>query len=74
MQVKLNAGQKHLLRLIAKEQNCPAGWAPVSAPVYPLVASLPAELVEHRAVGGEGQGDARLTERGLAVLDALGWL
>lgn len=70
---KLNDGQVHFLRLIAKEQNNPDGWAPVSKPVYPLVQAMPAELVElHPAE--EGRGKARLTQAGQNLLDAMAWL
>lgn len=71
---KLDAGQKHLLNLIAKGQACPDGWAPVSRPVYPLLAAMPDALVELHPVGDEGRGRARLTEAGQSLLDAMAWL
>jgi hypothetical protein len=75
MSMKLDSGQKHVLRLIAKGQQCADGWAPVSAAVYPVVKStMPAELVEHEPVGAEGRGRARLTAEGEAVLNAMEWL
>jgi len=74
MKIKLDSGQKHFLRLIEKGQQCPDGWAPVSALVYPLVQKMmPPELVEHHEVEG-GRGRARLTEEGQSLLDALMWL
>jgi hypothetical protein len=71
---KLDAGQKHLLKLIAKEQACPDGWAPVSKIVYPLLEAMPGALVEVSRVGDEGRGRARLTEAGQSLLDAMAWL
>lgn len=50
MTTKLDNGQKHFLRLIARDQQTPDGWCPVSKVVYPLVQkTMPAELVEHQA-------------------------
>lgn len=74
MATKLNAGQKHMLKLIAKEQECPDGWAPVSNQVYPLLQAMPSELVELHAVGDEGRGRARLTPAGQSLIDAMAWL
>ena len=70
---KLTEGQMHFLKLIAKGQNNPEGWAPVSRPVYPLVLEMPAELVELNPAE-EGRGRARLTQAGRNILDALAWL
>ena len=71
---KLDAGQKHLLKLIAKEQACPDGWAPVSKIVYPLLEAMPSALVEVNRVGDEGRARARLTPAGESLLDAMAWL
>lgn len=65
---KLTNGQLHFLRLIAKGQNNPEGWSPVSKPVYPLVRAIPPELVELQAVGDEGRGRARLMPVGEILL------
>ena len=71
---KLDSGQKHFLRLIAKGQACPDGWARCSAQVYPLVCNtMPPELVEHHAAE-DGWGRARLTPEGESVLAAMAWL
>ena len=70
----LDPGQKHLLKLIAKEQCCPDGWAPVSKQVYPLLAAMPRELVELRAVGDAGRGQARLMQAGQNLIEAMAWL
>jgi len=71
---KLNAGQKHLLKLLAKEQKCVDGWAQVSKPVYPLLQSIPSGFVEMSLVGDEGRGIARLTQAGQSLVDAMAWL
>ena len=71
---KLNDGQMHLLKLVAKEQKCPDGWAPVSKPVYAALRVMPAELMEVHPVGDEGRGRSRLTPAGQNLLDALAWL
>lgn len=74
MRAKLDSGQTHFLRLIAKEQECPEGWASVSKALYPLVQQMPTELVEHHSVGTEGRGQARLTVEGMNLLIAMAWL
>lgn len=74
MATKLDSGQKHFLRLIARDQQTPDGWCPVSKVVYPLVQkTMPAELVEHHPVE-DGRGRARLTPAGESLLAALEWL
>ena len=72
--MKLNSGQRHLLRLVKVGQACPDGWAPVSMQVFPLVKALPAELVELHSVGNDGRGRAQLTPKGGSILDAMDWL
>lgn len=75
MTKKLDNGQKHFLRLIAKGQNCPDGWCSVSSVLYPLVQkTMPAELVEHQPAGDERKGRARLTPAGQGLIDAMEWL
>jgi hypothetical protein len=64
--MKLDAGQKHLLRLTAKGASENGGWAPVSKLVWPLIAALPNDLIEKQPAA-EG-GLARLTEAGETVL------
>lgn len=73
MTTKLDAGQKHLLRLVAKEQESPDGWAKVSKAVYPLMAKMPGELVELHQVS-DGGGRARLTPAGQEVINAMAWV
>jgi len=72
--IKLDGGQKHFLRLIARNQQNAEGWCPVSAAVYPLVQkTMPAELVEHHSTE-DGGGRARLTPKGEDVVEAMAWL
>lgn len=73
MSRKLNGGELNLIRLAIKGAQ-EDGWAPVSAPVYPLVHKLPAELVELQPVGNEGRGRIRLTRAGENLINAMRWL
>lgn len=73
MVTKLDDGQKNLLRLVVKGAD-KEGWAPVSKPVFPMVAKLPSELVELEAVGDEGRGRVRLTREGATLMGAMAWL
>ena len=73
MATKLDAVQKHLLRLVVEEADS-EGWAQVSKPVFPLVEKIPSELVEIEAVGDEGRGRARLTTEGESLMAAMAWL
>jgi hypothetical protein len=74
MSEKLNAGQKHLLRLIVNGADA-EGWAPVSAAVMPLVQSqLSTELVIVEAVGNEGRGRMKLKPFGESLIAAMEWL
>ena len=71
---KLDGGQKHLLRLIARDQQNAEGWCAVSAVIYPIVQkTMPADLVEHYQVE-DGRGRARLTLAGENLIDAMAWL
>jgi hypothetical protein len=69
---KLDAGNKHLLKLVMKGAD-DTGWAPVSKPVFPLVEAMPKELIELEPVG-EGRGRARLTQQGKNLIDAMTWI
>jgi hypothetical protein len=70
--MKLDAGQKNLLRL-CKEEADAEGWAKISATIYPhFVKMIPPELVEMEKT--EDGGRARLTEQGLDVLFAMQYL
>lgn len=70
----LDAGQKHMLRLVAKD-SLADGWTPVSKQVLPLLAQIhmPQELIELEELE-DGRGRVRLTDKGQAVLDAMAWL
>lgn len=73
--MKLDANQKHMLKLIAKEQDCPEGWALVGKQIYPLLVEIiPPELAEHHPIGDEGCGQARLTAKGESIVAAMEWL
>ena len=72
-ETKLDYGQKHVLKLIAKDSGSD-GWTPVSAQVYPVFEKhIPPELVELEETT-EGWGRVRLTARGQGVIDAMAWL
>ena len=71
--IKLDGGQKNLLRLVVRGADA-EGWAPVSKPVFPLLERIPAALVELERVGEEGRGRVRLTQEGEKVVDAMAWL
>lgn len=74
MSKKLDAGQKHLLRLIDKGKKSLDGWCHVSSMIYPLLQNtMPTELVEHQPAEN-GTGLARLTEEGESLLRAMEWI
>lgn len=66
---KLDAGQKHLLKLVVHGRN-EDGWAPVSATVLPFVEMLPKALIDLEPTEG-GRGRVRLTAEGEAVVKYL---
>lgn len=70
---KLDAGQKHMLGLVARGADA-EGWAPVSSMIFPLLDRLPLELVEREVVGDDGRGRARLTVEGQHLVAAMEWL
>ena len=70
---KLDAGQKHMLRLVVKGADA-EGWAPVSAAVFPIIEKMPDGLIELERVGEEGLGRVRLTPRGASIVDSMAWL
>lgn len=69
---KLNAGERHLLRLVKNGADA-EGWANVSSVVWPLVAALPNALVETRIQADE-QRQVRLTNDGQQILYAEQWI
>lgn len=68
LNTQLDAGNKHLLRLIRKGQDAD-GWSSVSKILWPVVSKLPPQLVELRPHGKSGS--VRLTQAGNTILD---WL
>lgn len=63
--MKLDSGTLRILRLT--ERGAAAdGWAKVSQQVWPLVATLPDDLVEKRP--SEDGGHIRLTEGGKLIV------
>lgn len=62
---KLDDEDKHLLRLAFKSADA-EGWSKISALVWPLVSSLPDDLVEKRP--SDSGGYIRLTEGGEAIV------
>lgn len=73
MTKKLDSGEKHFTRLIARDAAAD-GRTSMSKPPYPLVTKMPHELVEFEPVGAEGRGRARPTAEGASVLRAMEWL
>ena len=74
MAQELDGGQRHILRLIARDAN-KEGWCPVSSQLFPVLKkSMPIELVEIEPDGDEGRGRARLTAEGKSVINAMAWL
>lgn len=70
---ELNVGERHLLRLIARAPK-DDDWASVSAPLMPLMRTMPDALVVLEDVGMEGRGRVKLTPLGRSVVDAMAWL
>lgn len=70
---KLNNGDKHLMKLIARDRK-EDGWATCSAVVAKMLKTIPSELVEFECLDDGGRGRARLTEQGQSILDAMAWL
>ena len=69
----LEQGQISLIRLIAKDQNTPSGWASVSPVIRPLILGLPQELVEVLDMPG-GWLNAKLSPEGEELFHALKWI
>ncbi len=75
MAIKLNAGHKHMLKLIDKDKKSD-GWTVVSDRAYPqLFKVMPSELVEFSgSAGSAGSYKAKLTTEGQNILKAMAWL
>jgi hypothetical protein len=68
----LDAGQRHLLSLIAKDAKTD-GWAITSEVVYRYIATnMPKDLVECREE--EDRTLVRLTDKGRSIVDAMSYL
>jgi hypothetical protein len=63
--MKLDGNQKHLLRL-ADRGAADGGWVKVSKVVWPLMKSIPHELLEK--LPKEEGGFVRLTEAGKTIV------
>lgn len=69
---KLNAGHKHLLKLIDRDQD-KNGWTKVSEALMPhMVNNMPQEFIE--IMKAKVGGYVRLTEKGKQILEAMKWL
>ena len=74
MAQELDGGQRHILRLIARDADT-EGWCPVSSQLLPVLKkSMPVELIELESVGDAGRGRARLTAEGETIITAMAWL
>lgn len=72
METKLDYGQKHILKLIARDSG-EDGWTPVGKMLFPHIRKeIPSELAEFEATDDAGR--ARLTEKGRSLVDAMAWL
>jgi hypothetical protein len=69
---KLGSQHKHILKRIDEGKN-DEGWTRVSDALYPhILLNMPKELVEFS--GNEGSYQARLTEEGVSIINAMKWL
>lgn len=66
--MKLDHGQLHIMRLAQRGKSAD-GWARVSALVWPLLATVPKELVELKQEPGDDGGFCKLTPEGETVLE-----
>lgn len=74
MAITLDAGQKHMLKLIDRDKNS-AGWTLVSDVLYPhLVKNMPSELVEFCGISLVGSYNVKLTTDGQNIIKAMEWL
>ncbi len=70
--MKLDCGNKNLMRLIVKERNVD-GWTHSSAVVAKMLKEhMPPELIEQKL--DEGGNWVRLTKQGQSVFDAMEYL
>ena len=72
MKQELNAGQKHIIKLINRDKNGD-GWSKVSNQLFPFLSKdLPKELIQFR--GEIDSYEAKLTKDGESVLFSMAWL
>ena len=72
MEKILDFGQKHILRLIARDKTSD-GWATVSAQLYNVIRNnIPSELATFETVGDGGR--VKLTDMGNSVVSSMAWL
>ena len=77
---KLTAGELHMLRFVRRDAK-PDGWTTVSDVVAPVFVGresyrrppIPPTLCEFEQFA-DGSGQARLTQAGNNLLDAMAWL
>ena len=67
---KLTSDAKDIILLYQRSKKDNDGWAIVSIPIWPLMSSVPSELIELQGNETTG-GRARLTEHGKIVADYL---
>lgn len=72
MTCKLDAGQKHLMVLLDRDQK-PDGWTSVNPVIYPFVANLPQDFRELQVLDDQ-TCRGRLTAKGQQILMAMEWL
>jgi len=69
---KLDAGQKHMLKIIHRDAD-DDGWTEVSEQLFPvLLKTMPKELVTFEKL--QDGGRAKLTDEGNNVVSAMAWL
>ncbi len=67
---KLSQHTKDIFRLYERSPKDDAGWAKVSADVWPLLSGVPHQLIESNGNIKDG-GLMRLTDKGKIVLEYL---
>jgi len=69
---KLDAAQKHILKLIAKDEGSD-GWTPISEMLFPHISkNTPGELAVFEKLN-EG-GRCKLTDQGREIVNAMAWI
>jgi len=69
---KLDAGQKHMLKIIHRDAD-DDGWTEVSKHLFPVLSeNMPTELIIFEKL--QDGGRAKLTDEGNNVVSAMAWL